>query len=132
MPKFMPDKLIRTEDTLYIQRSDGERIAIPFNELELWEEELTGLLEIIRETIKQQRQHKQQQSGWAAMLECPQCSALIECRRCKSLEQQLNRMVDKYYEFAEKSEERLAELQQLRQEVCERLKQQQQHDNNTP
>jgi len=65
MPKFMPDKLIRTEDTLYIQRSDGERIAIPFNELELWEEELTGLLEIIRETIEQQRANKQRESGWA-------------------------------------------------------------------
>ena len=64
MPKFMPDKLIRTEDTLYIQRSDGERIAIPFNELELWEEELTGLLEIIRETIEQQRANKQHESGW--------------------------------------------------------------------
>jgi hypothetical protein len=61
----MPEKLIRTEDTLYVQRSDGERIAIPFNELELWEEELTGLLEIIRETIEQQRANKQHESGWA-------------------------------------------------------------------
>ena len=60
----MPEKLIRTEDTLYVQRSDGERIAIPFNELELWEEELTGLLEIIRETIEQQRANKQRESGW--------------------------------------------------------------------
>jgi hypothetical protein len=67
------------------------------------------------------------------MIECPQCLALIDCRRCKVLEEQLNRMVDKYYEFAEKSEERLAELQQLRHEVREQLKQQQQHDSdNTP
>ena len=64
MPKSMPEKLIRTEDTLYVQRSDGERIAIPFNELELWEEELTGLLEIIRETIEQQRANKKRESGW--------------------------------------------------------------------
>ena len=62
------------------------------------------------------------------MIECPQCLALIDCPRCKVLEEQLNRMVDKYYEFADQSERRLAELQQLRHEVREQLKQQQQHE----
>jgi len=43
---------------LYLVRSDGSKIEIPFSQLEAWETELTELLRLIREAIQMQRDRK--------------------------------------------------------------------------
>jgi len=58
-PKLVHKALRYNDEILYLMRSDGARIEIPFPELQKWEEELSQLLEVIRDAIRQQKREVQ-------------------------------------------------------------------------